>query len=70
MESNTPFIVLSISREMLLSLGFTKEKVTALTDGDMEFIAHALQKGYVGTFEERVQFAASVYLIEKDYTNG
>ena len=58
---NKPFVVLSFSRQTLLSLGLTYEQVSRLTDEDMERIAESLAKTYPD-FLERVRFNVRLYL--------
>ncbi len=56
-----PFIVLSFSRQSLLTLGFTYEQVSSLTDEDMERIAASLATTYPD-FLKRVRFNVRLYL--------
>ena len=56
-----PFTVLSFSRQTLLSLGFTYEQISRLTDEDMSRIAASLAKTYPD-FTERVRFNVRLYL--------
>lgn len=58
---NKPFIVLSISRQYLLSLGFTYEQISRLTDEDMEHTAASLAQTYPD-FLERARFNIRSYL--------
>ena len=58
---NKPFAVLSFSRQTLLTLGFTYEQVSRLTDEDMARIAASLAKTYPD-FMERVRFNVRLYL--------
>lgn len=56
-----PYEVLSFSRQTLITLGFTYEQVSRLTDEDMERIAASLAKTYPD-FEERVRLNVTLYL--------
>jgi hypothetical protein len=56
-----PFVVLSFSRQTLLSLGLTYEQVSRLTDEDMTRIAESLAQTYPD-FLERVRFNIRLYL--------
>ena len=58
--------VLSISRLVLSSLGFTNEHINALTDEDMERIAYWLENQYRDHgFDDTVKFIVSLELSEK-----
>jgi hypothetical protein len=48
--------VLSISRLVLRSLGFTTEQINSFTDEDMSRIAETLNNAYFIGFEEDVMF--------------
>ncbi len=59
--------VLSISRLILSSLGFTTEQINALNDEDMEHIAYWLENQHKDHgFDDDVQFIVSLELAEKE----
>ena len=55
------YVVLSISRTQLESLGIPHEQVASLTDEDMARIAEAVAKTYPD-FMERVRLNVTLYL--------
>ena len=58
--------VLSISRLVLNSLGFSTEQINALTDEDMDRIAYWLENQFFDHgFHEMVKFIVSLELAEK-----
>jgi hypothetical protein len=58
--------VLSISRLVLSSLGFSTEQINALTDEDMDRIAYWLENQFRDHgFDETVKFIVSLELAEK-----
>lgn len=58
--------VLSISRLVLSSLGFTTEQINALTDEDMNRIAYWLENQFRDQgFDDMVKFIVSLELAEK-----
>jgi hypothetical protein len=57
--------VLTISRLVLSSLGFTTEQITSLSDDDMQRVAEKLNNDYFIGFEEDVKFVVSCELAEK-----
>lgn len=63
-----PFAVLAISRKKLLSLGFTYEQISLLTDEDMTRIAFWLANKCLDLgFEDDVQFIVRLELVEKGW---
>lgn len=58
---SNPFIVLSFTRQTLLTLGLTYEQVSRLTDEDLERIAASLATTYPD-FRERLKFNVRLYL--------
>jgi hypothetical protein len=64
---STTYIVLSISREYLHSLGLTPIQIERLTDADMERIAAILQAHYfTHEYDEEAKFTARLVLAEKE----
>jgi len=59
--SSKPFAVLSFSRQILRTLGFTDKQIQSLTDEDMERIAASLAHTYPD-FLERVRLNVTLYL--------
>ena len=58
--------VLSISRLVLSSLGFSTEQINALTDEDMDRIAYWLENQFLDHgFHDTVKFIVSLELAEK-----
>jgi len=57
--------VLTISRLVLSSFGFTNEQINSLSDEDMQRIAEKLNNDYFIGFEEDVKFIVSCELAEK-----
>ncbi len=64
-RQNQPFVVLSFSRAILTSLGFTSEQIGQLTDEDMQQIAYSLEGRSLTGFYESLKFTVSVFLVEK-----
>ncbi len=58
------YTVLSFSRLMLSSRGFTTEQITSLAEADLEHITDVLQTLYPD-FEDSVQFITALRLAEK-----
>ncbi len=70
LETSRQYIVLSISRLHLQSLGFTTEQITRLSDDDMQAIADGLQEEFsklVGGFAQHIRFITDLYLAEKEH---
>jgi ribosomal protein S13 len=61
--------VLSISRVVLHSYGFSTEQINSLTDEEMQRVAETLNNAYFIGFEEDVKFEVSVTLAEKGMDN-
>lgn len=62
------YVVLTISRQKLLSLGLRKEQIDLLTDEDMTRIAYALENKCLDLgFEDDVKFIVSLELVEKGW---
>jgi len=64
-RQNQPIVVLSFSRAILASLGFTSEQIERLTDEDMQQIAYSLEGRSLTGFYESLKFVVSVFLVEK-----
>ncbi len=63
-----PYPVLAISRKKLLSLGFTYEQISLLTDEDMTRIAFWLENKCLDLgFDDDVQFIVHLELVEKGW---
>ncbi len=63
-----PYAVLAISRKKLLSLGFTYEQISLLTDEDMTRIAFWLENKCLDLgFDDDVQFIVHLELVEKGW---
>ena len=65
LDLSKKYEVLTISRLVLSSLGFTTEQVTSLSDDDMQRIADKLNNDYYIGFEEDVKFIVSLEFAEK-----
>ena len=63
------YVVLSISRLYLHSLGLTTEQMNRLSDEDMQRIADILQaQRFDAEFDEEVTFTARIVFAEKEET--
>ncbi len=60
--------VLSISRLVLSSLGFTTEQIKLLTDEDMQAIADGIADDLsksVGGLQQQIEFVAALFIAER-----
>ena len=65
--------VVSISRLILVSIGFPYDQVKSLTDDDMQAIADGLQEELskaIGGFTPSLKFFVSLHIAEKGASNG
>ncbi len=64
---DVPFVVISVGREDVQTLGATGEQLAALSDEDMHTIARLMEKAYVvrGGFWQHLQEAVNQVLKEK-----
>jgi hypothetical protein len=64
------FPVLSVSRQLLQSLGIPAEHISQLTDEDMEYLALDLRQAFEVEFAPAVVIAVAILIADKEQPDG